>query len=84
MLFFNRKLFREQAVASKWKSEPLDGLLRVTAPHEWMLVAGFSLTLLGVPRWGVFGARRAQRPGRIAVVRSGEALRLAGAPGTIA
>ena len=56
MLFFNKKLFREEAVASKWKTESFDALLRVTAPHEWMIVAGFLLGLLCVLAWGVFGS----------------------------
>ena len=55
MLFFNRKLFRGEAVANRWQSEPLDGLLRVTAPHEWLVVGSFALALLGVLAWGVFG-----------------------------
>ena len=55
MLFFNRKLFREEAVANKWQSEPLDGLLQVTAPHEWLIVGSFALAMLGVLAWGVFG-----------------------------
>ncbi|MCY4592880.1 MAG: biotin/lipoyl-binding protein [Alphaproteobacteria bacterium] len=56
MLLFNKPLFREEAVASKWKTESFDALLRVTAPHEWMIVAGFLLGLLCVLGWGVFGS----------------------------
>jgi len=56
MLFFNRVLFRDEAVANKWKTESFDALLRVTAPHEWMIVGGFIVGLLCVFSWGVFGS----------------------------
>ena len=28
------------------QTEPLDGLLRVTAPHAWVIVAGLGLAIL--------------------------------------
>ena len=56
MQLFNKSLFREEAVAKKWQTEYFDSLLRVTAPHEWMIVAGFVLGLLCVLAWGVFGS----------------------------
>ena len=34
----------------------MDGLLRVTAPHEWAVVAGLGLALLGLVAWGLFGS----------------------------
>ena len=51
-----RRLFREQAYARRGQTEPLDGLLRVTAPHEWVIVAGLGIALLGLVAWGLFGS----------------------------
>ena len=51
-----RRLFREEAFARRGQTEPLDGLLRVTAPHEWAVVAGLGLALLGLVAWGLFGS----------------------------
>ena len=51
-----RRLFREEAFARRGQTEPLDGLLRVTAPHEWVIVAGLGLALLGLVAWGLFGS----------------------------
>ena len=51
-----RRLFREEAFARRGQTDPLDGLLRVTAPHEWAVVAGLGLALLGLVAWGLFGS----------------------------
>lgn len=51
-----RRLFREEAFARRGQTEPLDGLLRVTAPHEWAVVAGLGLMLLGFVAWGLLGS----------------------------
>ena len=50
-----RELFREEAFARRGRTEALDGLLRVTAPHEWVILVGLALALLGVLAWGLFG-----------------------------
>lgn len=50
-----RKLFREEAFDRQGRREPIDGLLRVTAPHEWMILAGVVLALLGGLAWALFG-----------------------------
>ena len=54
-LFYN-KLFREAAVARRARPEPLDARLQVTAPHEWMVLAGLGLAFLAFFAWGVFGS----------------------------
>ena len=51
-----RRLFREEAFARRGRTEPLDGLLRVTAPHEWVIVAGLGVAFLGLVAWGLFGS----------------------------
>ena len=53
---FDKSLFREEAIASYGKSERLDVLPQVTAPHEWAILAGLALVLLAVGAWTVFGS----------------------------
>ena len=55
MFLGRRSLFRAQAYARRGQTEPLDGLLRVTAPREWVVLTGLALALLGFIIWGVFG-----------------------------
>ncbi len=52
----HKRLFREEAFARRGQTEPLDGLLRVTAPHEWVLLAGLATALLGIILWGALGS----------------------------
>ena len=52
----DQPLFREEAFARRGRLEPLDGLLRVTAPHEWAILAALTLAFLGVVLWGLFGS----------------------------
>ena len=48
-------LFRQEAFKRRGQAEPIDGLLRVTAPHEWAILGVLGLVVLGVVAWGVFG-----------------------------
>ena len=52
----NRRLFRQEAFARRGKTEPLNGLLRVTAPHEWILLVCLGLGVLGLAAWGLWGS----------------------------
>lgn len=52
----NRRLFREEAFARRGKTEPLNGRLRVTAPHEWILLVCLGLGVLGLAAWGLWGS----------------------------
>ena len=54
-MFINR-LFREQALARRRRQEPLDDRLQVTAPHEWLLVAGLGVTFLALLVYGAVGS----------------------------
>ena len=51
-----RKAFLEEALASKDQRQQLDHLLRVTAPHERILLAGIGLALVALVVWGLFGS----------------------------
>ena len=55
-MFFYNKVFREEAVARRARPEPLDERLQVTAPHEWMALAGLALLLLAFLAWGALGS----------------------------
>ena len=48
--------FREEAVASRNRRQQLDRLLRITAPHERVVLAGIGLVLLAFVAWALFGS----------------------------
>ncbi len=48
--------YRERAIASKSQREQLDGLLKVTAPHEHVFLAGIGVSVLVFLCWMVFGS----------------------------
>ena len=50
-----RRLFRDEAFARRGRSEPIDGLLRVSAPHEWRFLILLGCALIGLLGWTVFG-----------------------------
>ena len=51
---FTNPLFRERALIRRAQPEPLDDLLRVTAPHEWVLLAGIAVALAAAVAWSAF------------------------------
>ena len=52
-MFFNR-MFRERALRHRARQEPLDDRLQITAPHEWLIVAGLGLMLSALIAYGAF------------------------------
>lgn len=48
--------FREQAIAASANRQHLDRLLRVTAPHERIVLAAVGLILAGLSAWVLFGS----------------------------
>lgn len=48
--------FREQAIAASANRQHLDRLLRVTAPHERIVLAAVGLILAGLAAWVLFGS----------------------------
>ena len=48
--------FREQAIAASANRQHLDRLLRVTAPHERIVLAAVGLILAGLTVWVLFGS----------------------------
>ena len=69
---FYHKVFREEAVARRARREPLDARLQVTAPHEWMVVAGIGLSLLVFVVWAAFGSVERRLAVDAVLVRPGE------------
>lgn len=65
-------LFRERAMLRNAQPEPSDALLRVTTPHEWLLVAGLAATLLSAAIWGGLASVEQTVAGGGALVRPGE------------
>ena len=72
MRLLDKSLFREEAIASYGKTERLDVLPRVTAPHEWAVLAGLTLVLLGVGAWAVFGSIERRLTTECLLVRPGD------------
>ena len=68
----DKSLFREEAIASHGKTERLDVLPRVTAPHEWVVLAGLTLALLGAGAWSVFGSIERRLTTACLLVRPGD------------
>lgn len=69
---FLRPLFRPAALARRGQTEDLDRLLRVTAPHEWVVLAVLAVALVLVLVWGVFGRIERSVTAECVLVESGE------------
>lgn len=54
-MLFRSKVFRDEAVARRGRQEPLDRRLEVTAPHEWIILAGFGVAVAVLVLWCIFG-----------------------------
>ncbi len=48
--------FLQEAASSRNKRQQLDHLLRITAPHERMILAGIGLVMLALVAWVLFGS----------------------------
>ena len=68
----DKGIFRKEAMARKGLAEPLDGLLRVTAPHEWVILVWLGLVLLGFAGWGLFGNIERTLSSECVLLRSGD------------
>lgn len=70
-MLFNR-MFRERALRRRARQEPLDDRLQITAPHEWLVVAGITVMLLALILYGVFARVEFARSYDAALVLPGE------------
>ena len=68
----DQRLFREEAFARRGKTEPLNGLLRVTAPREWILLVCLGLAVLGFLAWGLFGSIEQSVSARCVLAQPGD------------
>ena len=81
---FSVGIFRERAVLRNTQPDPLDDLLRVTAPHEWIILAGFAVVFLVICAWSVLGTVERNLTASGVVMRGGERHAvLSGAAGTV-
>lgn len=53
-MFFNR-IFRARALERHGRQEPLDDRLQITAPHEWLIVAGLGVMFLALLAYALLG-----------------------------
>lgn len=51
----NNKLFRKKNLEKVASPEQLDDYIHVSNPSAWVVLAAFTILLLGVCIWGVFG-----------------------------
>ena len=65
--------FRERAIIRNAEPEPLDDRADVTAPREWVVLAGLGLALAVLVVWGVFGSVERTLRSDGVLVRSGGA-----------
>lgn len=48
-------MFRERALQRRGRPEPLDDLLQVTAPHEWLILAGLAVIIAALIAFVLLG-----------------------------
>ena len=76
-----RQLFRREAYERRGQVEPIDGLLRVTAPHEWAVLVAVAAAVAGLAVWSVFGSIERGVSAGCEVVYPGERLAVTAAAG---
>ena len=64
--------FRKEALDNRNQRQQLDHLLKVTAPHERIIVAGIAVVLLALVAWAVFGRIPAGVTADGVLVKSGD------------
>lgn len=67
-----RQLFREEALTRQGRAEPLDVLLRVTAPHMWAVLAALAVALTATLAWALLGSMDETVDADCALVLPGE------------
>ena len=65
-------LFRDRALQRNAHPEPLDNLLRVTAPREWMLLIALAVSMLAAVAWFTLARVEQTVSGDGLLVRAGE------------
>ena len=69
---FPRRIFRSEAASRPGQTEPLDTLLRVTAPREWLVLLLVALVAVAAAAWAVFGTVERTVAARCVLVQSGQ------------
>ena len=68
---FNQ-IYRERALKERARQEPLDDRLQITAPHEWLIVAGLGVMLLALMAYGLWGTVERTKTYEAVLVLPGE------------
>ena len=68
----DRSLYRSRAIARRDEPEPIDAVPRVTAPHEWAIVAGLLVLVIVALAWAIFGRVEVRSTVEGVLVRPGE------------
>lgn len=78
-------MFREKALARRAEREAIDARLRVTAPHEWLLVSGLGVVLVVLLAYSLIGRVERSLSVETVLVRPGERVDVvAGVAGVVA
>ena len=80
----DRSLYRSKAMARRDEQESIDAVPRVTAPHEWVIVAGLFALVIVALAWAIFGRVEVRSTVDGVLVRPGERKTIVSAlPGTV-
>ena len=81
---FTNRHFRDEAISDRCRDGRPDDLLRVTAPHEWAMLATLGLMLAACLAWSLLGSVDRVLMADCAVTEPGERHSVvAGVPGTV-
>ena len=69
---FRNPLFRERALIRNAQPEPLDDLVRVTAPREWLLLVGLAASLLVAVAWCALATVEVKQSSDAVLVQPGD------------
>ena len=80
----DRGLYRSRALARRDEQESIDAVPRVTAPHEWAIVAGLFVLVIVALVWAIFGRVEVSSTVDGVLVRPGErSIIVSALPGTV-
>lgn len=68
----DRSLYRSRAMARRDEPESIDAVPRVTAPHEWAIVAGLLVLVIVALAWAILGRVEVRSTVEGVLVRPGE------------
>ncbi len=64
-------LYRQRACDQRGRSAPIDGVLQVSAPSDWIVLIGLAAVVLAVMAWSIFGRLEQGMSGTCALQAAG-------------